>query len=54
MPYEFSRYVVVGFCVNVENSVHYSKANGIEECEKHIKKAFLEKGADFVSVRRIR
>lgn len=54
MPYEFSRYVIVGFTVNTENSVHYSKANGIEKCEKEIRKAFLEKGADFVSVRRIR
>lgn len=52
--YEDSRYVVVGFCVNVENSVYYQKGNGIEKCKEMIEYAFTKKGADFVSVRRIR
>jgi hypothetical protein len=43
-------FVIVGFKVSQENSIHYSKAKTPEMMAKHVLKAF-EKGADFVSVR---
>lgn len=45
-------YIVVGFKVNQENSVHYSKAHSLEQLFKHIDAAF-NKGAEFISLRRV-
>ena len=45
-------YVIVGFKVNQENSVYYSKAKTLEKCLAMIAAAF-SKGAEFISLRRI-
>jgi hypothetical protein len=45
-------YIVVGFKVNSENSVHYSKVHSLEALFKSIQLAF-EKGAEFISLRRV-
>jgi len=47
-------YVVVGFRVDEENSVYYRKCRGVEELKKCVEDAFTKRGADFVSVRRIK
>jgi len=45
-------YIIVGFKVNQENSVYYSKAKTKEELCAKVLKAF-EKGAEFISLRRV-
>jgi len=47
--------VIVGFKVNVENSIYYHKLDTPSDSElgKHLNIAFHSKGCDFVSVRRI-
>lgn len=45
-------YVIVGFKVKQENSVHYAKAESMDTMLLHVKKAF-EKGAEFISLRHI-
>jgi len=45
-------YVIVGFKVKEENSVHYAKAKTVETMLENVNKAF-EKGAEFISLRRI-
>jgi len=47
-------YVVVGFRIDEENSVYYRKCRGVEELKKCVEDAFTKRGADFVSVRRIK
>jgi len=46
-------YVIVGFKVNQENSVHYAKVHTLEAMCAEVKKAF-EKGAEFISLRQIK
>ena len=46
-------YVIVGFRVDRDRSVFYRKCRGEDCLSKSIVKAFLDGGADFVSVRKI-
>jgi len=45
-------YIIVGFKVNTENSVHYAKVHTMEALFKSIHLAF-QKGAEFISLRRV-
>lgn len=47
-------YVVVGFKLSSTKSVAYYKSTHIDDCIEQVRFAFDEKGADFVSVRRIK
>lgn len=45
-------YIIVGFKVNEENSVHYAKVHTMEALLKSIYLAF-KKGAEFISLRKV-
>jgi hypothetical protein len=47
-------YVLVGFRVDEERSVYYRKCKSIEELKKALVVAFERKGADFVSIRKVK
>ncbi len=46
-------YAVAAFSTKEENAVLYRKAFEIDDALKLIKRAFEEKGAEFVSIRKI-
>lgn len=45
-------YIIVGFKVSQENSIHYAKAHSFEQLFIQIQAAF-NKGSDFISLRRV-
>jgi len=47
-------FVVVGFRVDRERSVYYRKCVGVEELKRCVEDAFVKRGSDFVSIRRVR
>jgi hypothetical protein len=49
-----SVYVLTGFRVDKERSVYYRKCKSIEELKRAIVVAFERKGADFVSIRKVK
>jgi hypothetical protein len=47
-------YVLVAFKVDEERSVYYRKCKSIEELKRALVVAFERKGADFVSIRKVK
>lgn len=47
------KYVIVAFRVDKSKSVHYRQIGNLVDCLRQIRVAFEEKGAQFISVRRI-
>ena len=47
-------YVLTGFRVDEERSVYYRKCKSLEELKRALVVAFERKGADFVSIRKVK
>lgn len=47
-------FVIVGFRVDSERSVYYKKCKNLEDLKKAVEHAFVVKGCDFISIRRVR
>ena len=46
-------YVVVGFRIDSDKSVYYKKCRTTQEMLRAVAKAFEERGAQFISIRRV-